>query len=145
MNREVRKEECRFDGTVRSIGKIYDTYGRLYKESLPFTGNTASSWNTYAYDNYDRILSYTESSGRETTYSYDKNSVTVVSDRVSTTRTYDALGNLLIIWQQMDNRILSWLPAILLLLLVTTNIEGRRAWLIPVWGQQRMSMMMQET
>ena len=95
LNREVRKEECRFDGTVRSIGKIYDTYGRLYKESLPFTGNTASSWNTYAYDNYDRILSYTESSGRETTYSYDKNSVTVVSDRVSTTRTYDALGNLL--------------------------------------------------
>ena len=47
------------------------------------------------YDSYDRILSYTESSGRKTTYSYNKNNVTVVSDKVSTTKSYDAHGNLL--------------------------------------------------
>lgn len=95
LNREVRKGEKRFDGTVRNIDKLYDSYGNLQKESLPFTGSAASLWNTYAYDSYDRILSYTESSGKNTTYSYNKNNVTVVSDKVSTTKSYDAQGNLL--------------------------------------------------
>lgn len=95
LNREVRKGEKRFDGTTKNIDKLYDSYGNLQKESLPFTGSTASLWNTYAYDSYDRILSYTESSGRKTTYSYNKNNVTVVSDKVSTTKSYDAQGNLL--------------------------------------------------
>lgn len=49
----------------------------------------------YAYDSYDRILSCTESSGRKTTYSYNKNNITMVSDKVSTTKAYDAQGNLL--------------------------------------------------
>lgn len=95
INREVRKSECRMDGTMKNIDKIYDSYGNLYKESVPFTGTSASLWNTYEYDNYDRILSCTESSGRETTYSYDKNNITIETANVSTTKTYDAQGNLI--------------------------------------------------
>ena len=95
LNRIVRRGEQRFDGIVRNIDRQYDSFGNLQKESLPFTSSAASLWNTYAYDSYDRILSCTESSGRKTTYSYNKNTVTVVSDKVSTTRTYDAQGNLL--------------------------------------------------
>lgn len=95
LNREVRKGEKRFDGIIRNIDKLYDSYGNLQKESMPFTGSTASLWNTYAYDSYDRILSCTESSGRKTTYSYNKNNITMVSDKVSTTKAYDAQGNLL--------------------------------------------------
>ena len=95
LNREVRKGEKRFDGIIRNIDKLYDSYGNLQKESMPFTGSTASLWNTYAYDSYNRILSCTESSGRKTTYSYNKNNITMVSDKVSTTKAYDAQGNLL--------------------------------------------------
>ena len=95
LNREVRKGEKRFDGIIRNIDKLYDSYGNLQKESMPFTGSTASLWNTYVYDSYDRILSCTESSGRKTTYSYNKNNITMVSDKVSTTKAYDAQGNLL--------------------------------------------------
>lgn len=94
LNREVRKGDKRFDGKIRNIDRLYDDYGNLQKESLPFTGSSPSYWNTYMYDSYNRMLSCTEASGKKTTYSYSGTSVTTVDSKISTTRTYDAQDNL---------------------------------------------------
>lgn len=95
LNREVRSTETRFDGSIRNIDRLYDEYGRLKKVSLPFIGEAPLFWNTYGYDVYDRIRSIEEASGRETSYSYSGNSVTTTRDNISTTKNYDALGNLI--------------------------------------------------
>lgn len=95
LNREVRTCETRFNGTIISIDKLYDIYGNPEKVSLPFPGSNPSSWNTYAYDTYNRITSLTEASGRKTTYSYNGNSTTTVEDKVSITRNFDAQNNLI--------------------------------------------------
>lgn len=97
LNRKVREGEMRFNGTMRYIDRLYDSFGNLQKESLPFIGNSASFWNTYVYDSYDRLISYAENSGKKITYSFDKNTVTEISNNVSTTKRYDALGNLICI------------------------------------------------
>lgn len=95
LNREIRNSEITYNGAVRSIDKLYDNYGNLQKISSPFIGSTASAWNTYTYDNYDRILSYTEHSGRKITYSYNGNTITTVKNNISTTKVYDALDNVI--------------------------------------------------
>ena len=95
LNRNVRNSETRFDGTVINTDRLYDSYGNLQKVSLPFPGSSPSIWNTYTYDNFDRITSYVEASGRKTTYSYNGNSVTTVEDKISATRNYDVQNNLI--------------------------------------------------
>lgn len=95
LNREVRSTETRFDGSIRNIDRLYDEYGRLKKVSLPFIGEAPLFWNTYGYDVYDRIRSIEEASGRATSYSYSGNSITTTRDNISTTKNYDALGNLI--------------------------------------------------
>lgn len=93
LNRPVRKGDIRFDGRTRYVDVQYDAYSRPEKESLPFFGDSPSKWNTYSYDSHDRILSCAEASGRTTTYSYSGCNVTTVEDGISTTKTYDALEN----------------------------------------------------
>lgn len=95
LNREVRLSESRFDNTIRNIDKLYDAYGNLYKISQPFLGESASSWNTYSYDAYNRIVSYNEASGKNTLYSYKDNSVTTTNGELIQTKTYDSLSNLI--------------------------------------------------
>ena len=94
LNREIRNGDQRFDGTWRYIDTEYDRYGRLKRTSLPFKGNDPTLWNTYTYDEYDRTISLIEASGKTTTTSYNGRSITVVSENISTTRTYDESGKL---------------------------------------------------
>ena len=94
LNREVRSSDMRFDGSFRNVDRQYDTYGNLWKVSLPFKGNIPAHWNTYTYDTHNRLLSQTEASGRTTTYNYSGNNITTTKDNVTTTKTYDAVGNL---------------------------------------------------
>lgn len=94
LNREIRNGDQRFDGTWRYIDTEYDRYGRLMRTSLPFKGNDPTLWNTYTYDEYDRTISLIEASGKTTTTSYNGRSITVVSENISTTRTYDESGKL---------------------------------------------------
>ncbi len=95
LDREVRSTDVRFDGKLRSIDRQYDSYGNLEKVSLPFVDGSASYWNTYTYDEYNRVLSFAEASGKTTTYSYDDTGITTVENNVATTRDYDAQGNLI--------------------------------------------------
>ena len=94
LNREIRKMDYRFDGSCRYKDKIYDVYGRLQKESYPFKGSSATKWNMYEYDEYDRVVSVLDASGREVTTSYNGNSVTTTVDGITSTKTYDVLGRL---------------------------------------------------
>ncbi len=94
LNREVWNASTRFDGTVRGVSREYDLYGNLKRESLPYIGTGTPLWNVYVYDNYDRPTSYTEASGRKTTWSYDGTKITTVEDNTPTTREYDSLGDL---------------------------------------------------
>jgi len=94
FERDVRKSVIRFNGTVEHIDKTYDSSGRLYQQSLPFTGSTASYWDTYLYDFYDRPTSITYASGNSITYSYSGKNVTVTKNGISSTHNYDAQGNL---------------------------------------------------
>lgn len=95
LNREVRTAETRFNGSFLKTDKIYDSYGRVQKVSRPFAGSSATAWNIYSYDTYDRLTAISEPSGRKTTHGYSGNSITTVEDGISVKRTYDALGNLI--------------------------------------------------
>lgn len=93
LGREVRTKELSFNGIYRKIDKLYDQYGKLNKVSLPFTGNSATRWNVYSIDKYDRPISIKEASGRRTTWSYNGNTIVKTTDKVFRATTYDAVGN----------------------------------------------------
>lgn len=94
FGRETRSQVTHFDNTIVSVDKVYDEYGNLEKESLPFSGSTASLWNTYSYDAYNRPLEYAEASGHFTRYSYSGNTTSVTTDNVTTTKTNNVFGQL---------------------------------------------------
>lgn len=95
LKREVRTGNQRFNGEWQYIDKEYDTYGRLQRASMPFTGSAATRWNTYGYDSHDRIVRLSEASGKVTAYSYSGNSVTTTEKGISTIRTKDASGQMI--------------------------------------------------
>ena len=92
LKREVRTGQQRFNGDWQYIDKEYDNYGRLYHESMPFKGTFATRWNTYGYDTHDRIISFTEASGKTTTNSYSANTITTTERGIAVTRTIDTNG-----------------------------------------------------
>jgi RHS repeat-associated protein len=95
LGRETRSSITQFNGTQAHTDKLYDSYGCLEKVSLPFTGTSASSWNTYNYDTYDRPTSLVEASGKTTSWSYSGNSVTTTKEGIASTQTFDAQGNVI--------------------------------------------------
>lgn len=95
LGREIRTGEKRFDGQYLYTDNVYDNKGRLAKTSLPFKGASAGLWNTYAYDNYDRITSLTYASGKIDSYSYEKNKITATVDNVVKSTSYDAAGQII--------------------------------------------------
>lgn len=95
LGRELLSGVKRFDGQWQWTAKEYDGKGRLSRTSLPYRGDTASCWNTYAYDAYDRPVSLTEASGKTSTWSYSGTSVTSMSDGISSTSTKNARGDVI--------------------------------------------------
>lgn len=93
MNREVCTQVSCFDGTIRSIEKEYDAQGRLVRQSLPYKTDSARYWITYAYDDYGRLLSKSEPSGKISSWIYDGTATTSIVDGVSSTKKTDAAGN----------------------------------------------------
>lgn len=94
FGREVRSQVTRFDYSSVSVDKTYDEYGNLAKVSLPFSGSTASLWNTYSYDAYNRLLEYAEASGHLTRYRYSGNTTSVTTDNVTASKTNNVFGKL---------------------------------------------------
>lgn len=95
LGRQVGSTDQRLGSSVRKEIRQYDVNGRLERVSLPSTGLTPAGWNVYTYDDHDRVVSYTEATGKVTTTSYNGNSVTQVENGRTTTKTYDPRGNLI--------------------------------------------------
>ena len=94
--REVRSGIRRFDLNWTLIDKVYGWTGRLEKVSLPFISSQGteepSLWNIYEYDEYQRPVSYTEASGKQTTWAYADNTTTETKNGVWSTKTVDVNG-----------------------------------------------------
>lgn len=95
LGREIRTGTQRYNSQWQYVDKIYDSKGRLQKESLPFRGASASYWNEIAYDDYNRKTRLTEASGKYSIWSYTGTSVSSFQNGIQSTRTYDANGNLI--------------------------------------------------
>lgn len=95
FDREVRNETKQFDGSWLKTDKQYDNRGNIQRISIPYIGNSTVLWNTYSYDSYGRPITYKEPSDKTTSWSYNGNSITETLNNVATTRTYNALGQLI--------------------------------------------------
>lgn len=95
LGQEIRTGTVRFDGSYLYTDFVFDNRGRLQKSSLPFKGASATKWNTYSYDSFDRILTLSYASGKKDTYSYKVKSATSTIDNVTRTTNFDELGNTL--------------------------------------------------
>lgn len=96
LNRETRNKTIRFNDTFANVDKVYDGYGRLLKTSLPYI-STPSVWVTNSYDSYDRVIAVSDGSGKTTGYAYSDNSVTTTTEGIASCRTYDTMGNLVLV------------------------------------------------
>lgn len=100
FNREVRSGKLVTVDVIRDVygyvwvDKIYDVYGNLKKESLPYLFSDPVLWNEYAYDKNNRVTSVTEATGRVTTYGYSGLKVTETVNGVKKEKTYDVMGRL---------------------------------------------------
>ena len=94
LNREVLSSNMLLNGKELTVIKRYDDYGRLWRTSMPYDKSVPPIWNTYSYDEYDRVTSYTDASGEVTKYGYNGNSVTTESKGLVKTMNYNSMGNL---------------------------------------------------
>ena len=90
LNREIKTGKQILGGKYAWLEKRYDSYGRLRQASYPFLQTSDTLWRVINYDEYDRPISTQEPTGKLTTYSYDKSSVTTIENGVTTTMHYDA-------------------------------------------------------
>lgn len=95
FNKKVRIGVTQFNGSMIYKDTYYDRNCMLQKESLPFTGTSASLWNTYTYDEFDRPIKIHYASGKEDLFSYSGLSTTEIKSGIQTTRTADATGKLI--------------------------------------------------
>lgn len=94
LGREMRIGIKRFDGSWLYTDKVYNTRGQLIKESIPFKISPAV-WNYFNYDTYNRLKEMIYANGKRDYYTYNNNKVTETRNGISTTKTYDASGELI--------------------------------------------------
>ena len=95
FNREVQTGEYPVIGFAPIAYTEYDHRGRVARVSDPQEFHESLVWTEYEYDSYDRPVSITYPSGRTDSFAYDSLSVTSVSHGITTTKSYNALGDLL--------------------------------------------------
>ena len=93
-NQEIRTSQQLYNSSYVHSDKEYDTYGRLSRESQPFTTSSAAAWNTYSYDVHDRVVEFAEALNKTITYSYSGNTVSENNGQNTTVKTYDTMGRL---------------------------------------------------
>ena len=94
FDKVVRVGTTQFDGKIVYTDSYYDRNCLLQKESLPFVGTSATLWNTYTYDEFDRPVKIQYASGKEDLFSYAGTSITETKNGITTTRTINDLGKL---------------------------------------------------
>ena len=93
-NRETQTAKTLYNGSIAKIDKTYDAYGRINKISIPYTSSSASTWDEFSYDNYDRIVQESKATGPTINYSYSGNTVTESNGQNTSVKTFDAMGRL---------------------------------------------------
>lgn len=91
LSRCVESGTMCYDGDWLKEFKEYDDEGRVTRSSVPARG-ADMGWNTYSYDDYGRILSVSEASGRTTLNSYNRLSITTTVNGIQTTRVHNPIG-----------------------------------------------------
>lgn len=109
FDKVVRAGTTRFDGKIVYKDAYYDRNCLLQKESLPFVGTSATLWNTYTYDEFDRPVKIRYASGKEDLISYARTSITETKNGITTTRTVDNLGRLIKVSDTSGNITYSYL------------------------------------
>jgi RHS repeat-associated protein len=95
FNRLIKQSTQGFDGSLIYTDKKYDTYSRLSEVSEPYSGNAAAQKTGYAYDVYDRIKSVQTALGKVINYTYSGANVTESDGVLTTTKAYNARGQLM--------------------------------------------------
>ncbi len=93
LAREIRSGVKRFNGQWQWVDREYNGKGLLKRISLPYRGPSATYWNDYTYDIYNRPDSIKYASGKVTAWSYSGTGITTVKDGITSTQTTDASGN----------------------------------------------------
>lgn len=93
LEREVRRADVGFDGTLIYLDTEYDEAGRVARKSEPYYNGSTAYWTSFTYDGVGRITQVSHPNGSTTNYDYD-GFVTTRTDGLLQTRTetVNALG-----------------------------------------------------
>lgn len=94
LGRLLRSDSRGFDGTITCSSTSYNNKGQVYQVSDPYVSGSTPLWNTYSYDDFGRKIELSESSGRNTTWDYEDNSVTETTGSRYSTKTYSSDGTI---------------------------------------------------
>ena len=92
LGQKTREETQRPDSTFLKVDYEYDPLGRLVKQYEPYKENRGL-YTEFTYDAFDRLVCKTYPDGRSDTYSYSGLTTTSSVDGIISSRTVDALGN----------------------------------------------------
>ena len=99
--RVVRSGSLRFDGRWLVSDRQYDAAtGLLSRESLPHPADAPDSaylWNSIEYDTFGRDTATVQASGRRSTANYNRSVVSTTADGITTTRTVNADGHVVLV------------------------------------------------
>lgn len=76
QQQQIRKEEEGFDNQIIKTDIIYDNLGRVYKQSLPFSGAAPQYFTTTEYDNLNRVNRIISHNDNISNISYNNRKVT---------------------------------------------------------------------
>ena len=85
-------------GQFVSVTTSFDPLGRKTGESEPYSGSSATQWNTIEYDDYSRPITVTAFTGKEVTTSYNGRTTTITETDTNNRfkkQTTDAVGNII--------------------------------------------------
>jgi RHS repeat-associated protein len=92
LGRVVRSDIKGINGTMICISTVYNTIGQVSEVSDPYYIGDSQLWNNYSYDSYGRKISLIRPSGRNSTWSYNNNTLTETTAGKIYTKTYSADG-----------------------------------------------------
>ena len=93
LGQKTRVETQRPDGSFLKVAYEYDAMGRLIKQYEPYK-NSNALFTSFEYDSFDRLVNKTCPDEHSETYSYNGLTTSSNVGGITSSRTVDALGNL---------------------------------------------------
>lgn len=95
FDREIQAKTQSINGKWLVVKTEYDIYGKTVKNSEPFFEGETIQWNTSEYDELNRPIKNKTFTGKTITTCYEKMKVTVDDGDKKTSKTLDAMGNVI--------------------------------------------------